>query len=138
MRNTPAVDTATVTARASRASVRTVCRPSPPPPGTHLERVGCSHSGRTSSKLSPRSSERYSAAGSVPAYTTSGSAAAGCSCHTRSSEAPVSFGNFTAAFAGSVHVCPRSSEWKTDGPQCALSPPTRRRGEGPRVSIATE
>ncbi len=67
VRKTPAVDTATVTDCGSRSSVRTVCSPSPPPPGTHWERVGCSQSGRTSSKLSPRSSERYSAAGSVPA-----------------------------------------------------------------------
>lgn len=67
VRNTPAVETATVTAFGSRASVSTVCRPSPPPPGTHFDRVGCSHSGRTSSNVSPRSSERYSAAGSVPA-----------------------------------------------------------------------
>ncbi len=67
VRKTPAVDTATVTASRSRGSVSTVCSPSPPPPGTQRDRVGCSQSGRTSSNDSPRSSDRNSAAGSVPA-----------------------------------------------------------------------
>lgn len=138
VRNTPAVETATVTASGSRGSVITVCRPSPPPPGTHFPRLGCSHSGRTSSKESPRSVERNNAAGSVPAYTTPGaSGPAGCSCQTRSREAPVSWGNFTAGAAGSRQVAPRSSELKTDGPQCALSPPASSRGTGPRRSTAT-
>ncbi len=137
VRNTPAVDTATVTASGSAGSVSTVCRPSPPPPGIQALRVGCSHSGRTSSKDTPRSVERNSAAGSVPAYTTSGaSGPAGCSCHTRSREAPVSRGKRTAGSAGSCQLAPRSSEVNTEGPQWELSPPTSSRGAGPRRSIA--
>ncbi len=50
----------------------------------------------------------------------------------------MSSGNFTAGLAGSVQVLPRSSEWKTEGPQWALSPPASSRGVGRRVSMATE
>lgn len=133
------MDTATVTDSASRGSVTTVCTASPPPPGSHFSRVGWSHSDRISSNVSPPSVDRNRPPGSVPAYTTPGaSAPAGCNCQTRSSEVPVSFGYFTGCCVGSSHVAPRSSEWKTDGPQWALSPPASTRGAAPRVSMPTE
>lgn len=49
----------------------------------------------------------------------------------------MSLGNRTVGEAGSCQLAPRSSERKTDGPQCALSAPTSTRGTGPRRSSPT-
>ena len=88
VRYTPPVEMAIHIRSGSAGSGRTVCRHSPPPPGSQRGRWGWSHSPSTSSNVSPPSSERNSAAGSTPAHTVPGrSSPAGCSCHTRASAA---------------------------------------------------
>jgi hypothetical protein len=92
------VDIATSTRAGSSGCGSTVCIAWPPKPAPHRSRCGWSHSSRISSYVTPPSTERKSAEGWVPAYTTSGSAAgAGANCHTRSSVAPVSSGKATGA-----------------------------------------
>ena len=119
----------------SAGSGRTVCRHSPPPPGSQRGRWGCSHSPSTSAKVSPPSSERNSAAGSTPAHTVSGrSSPAGCSCHTLASAASVPSGNRRFAPSGSTQVRPRSSDQRTTAPQCPCSVPASSRRRPPRPS----
>jgi hypothetical protein len=101
---------ATVTRSGSDGSGTIVWMAWPPNPASHWGRCGWSHRERTSSNDSPRSVDRNSADGWVPAQTTSGSAWLGWICQTRSTLAPSSVGKRTAAPWVSVQVRPRSSE----------------------------
>ena len=120
----------------SSGCTSTVCRHMPPPPGCHCGRCGWSHSPRTSEKLRPPSSLRNRAAGSTPAYITSGSSdGPGASCQILANDASVSSGKRKAACSSSVHVSPRSSERRNTGPQWLLTEPVNNRVEPDRPSM---
>ncbi len=120
-------------------SITMVCRQRPPPPGIHCGRCSCSRSPFTGAQLSPASSDRNSAAGSTPQYTTSGSSARpGVICHTWASDRPEPSGKRTACRSGPVHVRPKSSLRRMVLPQWLLCEPTRVRLRPPRWSSATE
>src|SRR5215207_9936485 len=139
VRYTPPVDIATLSREGSDGCGSTVWIACPPKPAPQSLRCGWSHSPRTSSKVTPPSADFHSDEGCAPAYTTPGwSAGAGWICQTRSSDASASAGKPIEPSGGSFQVLPRSSLWKTAGPQCSLVPPVNRRGRSPRVSIPTE
>ena len=138
---TPPVDSAASTREGSEGWGRIVWKACPPKPAFHSGRCGWSQRPRTSENVSPRSSERKTAPGSVPAQTTPSPPSAevpGCSCHTRASVVSVSSGKRAAPFGVSSHVAPRSSERQTCGPSQLDEAPASRRGVLPRVSTMTE
>ena len=83
----------------------------------------------------PRSVERHSADGSVPAYTTPGSAGDGASDQIASTDVPVSSGNASDPDGGVSQVAPRSSECMTCGPMCQCRLPMSSRGVPSRLSM---
>src|SRR4051794_20529942 len=109
----------------------------PPKPAPHWGRCGWSHNERTSSNVSPRSVERHSAAGWLPAYTTSGSDADGASAQIASTVAPASAGKATPPVGEACQLLPRSSEKRTCGPICQCRLDISRRGVAERLSMAT-
>ncbi len=118
---------------------RTVWRHIPPPPGCHSGRCGWSHNPLTNEKLRPPSSLRNSAAGSTPAYITSGSLTGpGASCQILASDASALSGKRNAACSSSVHVVPRSSERRSTGPQWLLTDPVNSRVVPDRESMQVE
>ena len=123
------------TSRRSRGPRRSDAAARCAPPGHRIRRpTPCGAGGPTgrvtSSNVTPPSVDFHSADGCAPAYTTPGwPAGAGWICQTRSREASASAGKPIEPSGGSAQVAPRSSEWKTAGPQCSLVPP---RTAGPR------